>query len=293
MPGDSEPSPLLISSSRYCSVHYRSLLFSSRCSNCWPCCSSPSHHLQHIARSALRTCDGSVGVVQAVGLLLSLRPRLCFPRSFSSTSSSSRHCSGLRATPAHLLFQLPAAKFISRSAVAFPALSPSVLFELLCLVVSHRGLSSDATTVYSDSQGAIALGKNPEHHKRTKHSDIQHHYVREQVAAGAITSPYNSTDDMVADVLTKPLAVDRHSKLARAMGVRATTLHFNSSVFIHTQVCPEPSAANMEQTQHLAQSPSWTISSHPFHPLRLFLDRLPLNASGDCLSLGFPTCSTP
>ena len=29
-----------------------------------------------------------------------------------------------------------------------------------------------ATTVHSDNQGAIALGKNPEHHKRTKHIDI-------------------------------------------------------------------------------------------------------------------------
>jgi hypothetical protein len=86
-----------------------------------------------------------------------------------------------------------------------------------------------ATTVYSDSQGAIALGKNPEHHKRTKHIDIQHHYVREQVAAGAITSPYISTNDMVADVLTKPLAAERHRELARAIGVRATAPQSNSS----------------------------------------------------------------
>jgi hypothetical protein len=88
---------------------------------------------------------------------------------------------------------------------------------------------SAATVVYSDSQGAIALGKNPEHHKRTKHIDIQHHYVREQVAAGTITMPYISTDDMVADVLTKPLAADRHARLARAMGVRAATPQSNSS----------------------------------------------------------------
>lgn len=86
-----------------------------------------------------------------------------------------------------------------------------------------------ATTVYSDSQGAIALGKNPEHHKRTKHIDIKHHYVREQVAAGTVTSPYISTDDMLADVLTKPLAAQRHIKLAEAMGVRAITPQTNSS----------------------------------------------------------------
>ena len=80
---------------------------------------------------------------------------------------------------------------------------------------------SAATTVYSDSQGAIALGKNPEHHKRTKHIDIQHHYVREQVDAGSVVMPYISTELMVADVLTKPLAAERHAALSSKMGVRA------------------------------------------------------------------------
>ena len=96
--------------------------------------------------------------------------------------------------------------------------------------LTELGLSPTAATiVHSDSQGSIALGKNPEHHKRTKHIDIQHHYVREQVIAGTVTSPYISTDDMVADVLTKPLAADRHNRLVRAMGVRASTLQSNSS----------------------------------------------------------------
>ena len=53
------------------------------------------------------------------------------------------------------------------------------------------------TVVYSDSQGSIALSKNPEHHSRTKHIDIQHHYVREQVAAGTVIMPHISTENMV------------------------------------------------------------------------------------------------
>ena len=86
--------------------------------------------------------------------------------------------------------------------------------------LTELGMSpATATMIYSDSQGAIALGKNPEHHKRTKHIDIQHHYVREQVAAGAVALSYISTDDMVADALTKPLAAARHTKLIAEMGV--------------------------------------------------------------------------
>jgi transposase InsO family protein len=80
---------------------------------------------------------------------------------------------------------------------------------------------SAATTVHSDSQGAIALSINPEHHKRTKHIDIQHHYVREQVEAGSVVLPHIGTELMVADVLTKPLSAERHTELTGKMGVRA------------------------------------------------------------------------
>jgi hypothetical protein len=90
--------------------------------------------------------------------------------------------------------------------------------------LSELGLPpSAATTIHSDSQGAIALSKNPEHHKRTKHIDIQHHFVREKVAAATVTLPYISTELMVADVLTKPLAAERHTELAEKMGVRGAS----------------------------------------------------------------------
>ena len=39
-----------------------------------------------------------------------------------------------------------------------------------------------AVIIFCDNQGAMALAKNPQFHARTKHIDIQHHYVREQVA---------------------------------------------------------------------------------------------------------------
>ncbi|XP_031285874.1 secreted RxLR effector protein 161-like [Pistacia vera] len=41
-------------------------------------------------------------------------------------------------------------------------------------------------TVYSDSQSAIHLSKNPVYHERTKHVDVHYHFVRDQVASGII-----------------------------------------------------------------------------------------------------------
>jgi hypothetical protein len=74
-------------------------------------------------------------------------------------------------------------------------------------------------TIHCDSQGAIALSKNPEHHDRSKHIDIIFHWIRQQQAEGLIRLEYRNTNAMVADVLTKPLTKDRHVELTAAMGV--------------------------------------------------------------------------
>jgi hypothetical protein len=74
-------------------------------------------------------------------------------------------------------------------------------------------------TILTDSQGAMALAKNPEHHQRSKHIDIRYHFIREQVAQGAIDLVYIPTTDMAADQLTKPLSREQHARCARLMGL--------------------------------------------------------------------------
>ena len=41
-------------------------------------------------------------------------------------------------------------------------------------------------TVYSDSQSAIYLSKNPVYHERTKHVDVKYHFIRDQIAKGIV-----------------------------------------------------------------------------------------------------------
>jgi hypothetical protein len=62
-----------------------------------------------------------------------------------------------------------------------------------------------ATVIFGDNQGDIALSKNPQHHARTKHIDIQQHFVREKVAEGLVEIRHVSTADQIADGLRKPL----------------------------------------------------------------------------------------
>jgi hypothetical protein len=82
---------------------------------------------------------------------------------------------------------------------------------------TYEGLG--ATIIYGDNQGAIALAKNPQFHARTKHIDIQHHFVREKVAEGRVRLKYIHTSQQVADGLTKSLPKDRFMVFRKAVGV--------------------------------------------------------------------------
>jgi hypothetical protein len=84
----------------------------------------------------------------------------------------------------------------------------------------HPDLDGGATIIYGDNQGAIALAKNPQFHARTKHIDIQHHFVREKVAEGRIQLKYVPTTQQVADGLTKPLCRDKFQIFRAAVGVK-------------------------------------------------------------------------
>ena len=64
----------------------------------------------------------------------------------------------------------------------------------------------NSTTIFDDNQSCMKLIRNPEFHSRTKHIDIQHHFVREHVEKGKIKLVYCQTEEMVADILTKALA---------------------------------------------------------------------------------------
>ena len=76
-----------------------------------------------------------------------------------------------------------------------------------------------ATIIYCDNQGAIALAKNPQFHARTKHIDIQHHFVREKINEGAVQLEYIETEGQVADGLTKALDKVRFERFRKAIGL--------------------------------------------------------------------------
>ena len=59
--------------------------------------------------------------------------------------------------------------------------------------------------LHSDNKAAIELAKNDVLHQRTKHIDIKHHFIREQLVAGLVTLRWIPTSEQLADILTKSL----------------------------------------------------------------------------------------
>jgi hypothetical protein len=80
-------------------------------------------------------------------------------------------------------------------------------------------VQEEATSIMCDNQGCIQLAKNPMNHSRTKHIDIQHHFIKEKLETEEICLSYCPTEHMIADLLTKTLANDRHHSLSRAIGL--------------------------------------------------------------------------
>lgn len=74
----------------------------------------------------------------------------------------------------------------------------NLFFDLGCLL-------SKATLVYCDDISAIYLSSNPVHHQRTKHIEIDIHFVRERVALGHIRVLHVPTHLQYADIFTKGL----------------------------------------------------------------------------------------
>src|SRR4051812_12063693 len=76
----------------------------------------------------------------------------------------------------------------------------------------------DPITLHSDSMSAIDYSKDIKFHKRTKHIEIKYHFIINK--KDEVQLSYMPTDDMTADPLTKPLAVDLFKTHVKAMGLR-------------------------------------------------------------------------
>jgi len=80
-------------------------------------------------------------------------------------------------------------------------------------------LKYNPKTLFCDNQHAISLAKNPTHLAKTKHIDVQLHFIWEHVENGTINVKYCPTENMLADLMTKGLPLESHKRVLGLMGV--------------------------------------------------------------------------
>ena len=74
-------------------------------------------------------------------------------------------------------------------------------------------------TLYIDNASAVKLVKNPEFHKRSKHIEVRHYFVREKYLEGLLQVQHLEGENQIADIMTKPLPRVRFEKLREMMGL--------------------------------------------------------------------------
>ena len=92
----------------------------------------------------------------------------------------------------------------------------AVWLQRLC---SSMGLVQGAIRIDCDSQSAIFLAKNPAYHSKTKHIDVQYHFVRDMIEDKKVLLVKVDTLKNTADALTKAVSSENFSWCRETMGI--------------------------------------------------------------------------
>ena len=74
--------------------------------------------------------------------------------------------------------------------------------------------------LYCDNKAAINIAHNPVQHDRTKHVEIDRHFIKEKLREGLICTPFVKTGDQLTDILTKGIASRPFYHILSKLGMR-------------------------------------------------------------------------
>nr|GEW84411.1 hypothetical protein [Tanacetum cinerariifolium] len=86
------------------------------------------------------------------------------------------------------------------------------------------GFAFNKIPLYYDNCSAIALRCNNFKHSRSKHIDIRHHFIREQVEKGVVELFFVTMDYQLMDIFTKALPRERFEFLLSPLGMKSMSL---------------------------------------------------------------------
>lgn len=86
-------------------------------------------------------------------------------------------------------------------------------------LLTELGLKYGKIPIKCDNTSAISLAKSSGYRPRTKHIDIRHHYVRQLIEENKIAVEYVSTDENIADELTKAVSKGKLELFIKIFGL--------------------------------------------------------------------------
>nr|GEV45211.1 retrotransposon protein, putative, unclassified [Tanacetum cinerariifolium] len=90
--------------------------------------------------------------------------------------------------------------------------------------LTDHGLVFNKIPLYCDNKSAIALCCNNVQHSRSKHIDIRHYFIKEQVKNGVVELYFVRAEYQLADIFTKPLARERVKFLIKKLRMQILSL---------------------------------------------------------------------
>jgi len=84
--------------------------------------------------------------------------------------------------------------------------------------------------LHCDNQAAIHIARNPVFHERTKHIELDCHFVREKLLDGLISLSFVPSSSQIADLFTKALAGPLHRHFIGKLGVRSPVSYLRGDV---------------------------------------------------------------
>nr|GEU39370.1 integrase, catalytic region, zinc finger, CCHC-type, peptidase aspartic, catalytic [Tanacetum cinerariifolium] len=101
--------------------------------------------------------------------------------------------------------------------------------QILCIrsQLTDYGFDFNKIPLYCDNRSAIALCCNNVQHSRSKHIDIRHHFIREQVEKGVVELYFVMMDYQLTDIFTKALPRQRFEFILPRLVMKNTMADVN------------------------------------------------------------------